>query len=192
MMVRRVWDVGLAWVVLSLFPAMGCFSTSDSGNDPALAGSTNTKTSSDGDTATRATTQVSDARAATASCRLADGRRIQAGAAYSAGCNCCVCTSSGRSACQAAECAGDDDADLVACRSDDDCTAHGRRFCVFDPGCSSPLGTCIGGSGICPTFEVSDLAPFEYCGCDGATYSTGGGETRQYPYKPYLHYGACP
>lgn len=49
------------------------------------------------------------------------------------------------------------------------------------------------GNGICPLFAVSDLSPFQYCGCDGVTYANVNEATNtlQYPYKPYRHYGAC-
>jgi hypothetical protein len=48
----------------------------------------------------------------------------------------------------------------------------------------------MGGGGACPLFMVSDMVPFEYCGCDGLTYSII--EPREYPYKPYRDFGACP
>jgi hypothetical protein len=129
-------------------------------------------------------------------CDLADGRRIQAGAAFSDGCDCCVCTSSGEPSCQAAACGGDGGAAVAAagpCQTDGDCVAQGRLLCVFDPGCDSPHGTCLGGIGICPIFAVSQLGRFEYCGCDGMTYSTiEVPQPREYPYRPYRHFGSCP
>jgi len=138
---------------------------------------------------------VASTDAATPSyCDLADGRRIQSGAAFADGCNCCVCTSSGRPACQGAYCAVDSGATVGSCTSDADCVAQGRLLCAFDPGCDSPRGTCLGGNGICDTAAVSEFSPFEYCGCDGVTYSIISTPTdaRMYPYKPYKHYGACP
>jgi hypothetical protein len=125
-------------------------------------------------------------------CHLDDGRTIEAGAAYTDGCNCCVCPSWGEGICQAAGC-NDAEYDLQTCTSDQDCVAHGKYLCVFDPGCQSPHGLCMGSGGVCPLYLVSDLAPFEYCGCDGATYaiSSSTSQPRQYPTKPYQHYGAC-
>ena len=129
-------------------------------------------------------------------CNLDDGRRIPAGAAFSDGCNCCVCTSSAQSACQGAACVGDAAYSLPgSCQSDQDCLAQGDSTCVFDPGCDSPRGTCLRGAGVCPLFAVSDLgaAPSQYCGCDGVTYALTGSVTfpREYPYRPYRHVGAC-
>jgi hypothetical protein len=134
-------------------------------------------------------------------CQLNDGRRVPAGAAYAAedGCNCCVCTSSGVGECQAAGCfffdAGVPSSSPGDCQSDLDCKDQGRTLCVFDQGCNSPRGTCMAGGGVCPTFAVSDLAPFQYCGCDGVTYSilesSDPRGIREYPYQPYSHYGAC-
>jgi hypothetical protein len=131
---------------------------------------------------------ASDAPAAF--CQLSDGRRIQAGAAYANGnCNCCVCTSSGTTACQALPCY--DAGPPGSCQSDQDCN-HGNGVCAFDPGCDSPRGTCMS-NGACSLFLVSDMMPFEYCGCDGVTYAIVNSSTspREYPYKPYSHYGAC-
>jgi hypothetical protein len=129
-------------------------------------------------------------------CNLDDGRRIQSGAAFGDGCNCCVCTSSGQAVCQAAGCSADGGAAVAAkgpCQTDDDCVSQGRQLCVFDPGCDSPRGTCIGTIGVCPNFALSEPAPYEYCGCDGLTYSTiESPQPREYPYKPYRHFGACP
>jgi hypothetical protein len=135
-------------------------------------------------------------------CQLNDGRRVPAGAAFAAedGCNCCVCTSSGQGVCQGAACSFGDAAVASAspgnCQSDQDCLDQGSRLCVFDQGCDSPRGTCMSaGNGVCPGFAVSDLAPFQYCGCDGVTYAIADDVTNpqhyEYPYKPYRHFGAC-
>lgn len=133
------------------------------------------------------------AKAPATYCNLPDGRRIEAGAAFGKQCNCCVCTSAGKYTCQAAPCRVDGGAGAVACQTDSDCVAQGSSLCVFDPGCDSPRGTCIDTLGACPLFLVSELSPFEYCGCDGVTYSIlGGPETREYPHQPYRHFGACP
>lgn len=127
-------------------------------------------------------------------CQLSDGRHIPAGAAYGASdrCNCCVCTSSGQAVCQAAGCSDASFANPASCQSDQDCN-QGRGVCAFEPGCDSPRGTCMA-DGACPLFAVSDMAPWEYCGCDGVTYPIVNSSTspQQYAYKPYSHYGACP
>src|ERR1017187_5217193 len=127
-------------------------------------------------------------------CQLSDGRHIPAGAAYGASdrCNCCVCTSSGQAVCQAAGCSDASFAKPASCQSDQDCN-QGRGVCAFEPGCDSPRGTCMA-DGACPLFAVSDMAPWEYCGCDGVTYPIVNSSTspQQYAYKPYSHYGACP
>jgi hypothetical protein len=126
-------------------------------------------------------------------CQLADGRRIPAGAAYSEGCNCCVCRSTGQPICQAGACGNDGGSPRGSCQSDQDCVAQGLGVCMFDPGCDSARGTCAM-NGACPLFMVTDMAPFQYCGCDGNTYSIIESSTqpREYPYRPYRHYGACP
>ena len=128
-------------------------------------------------------------------CDLSDGRRIPAGAAYADvdGCNCCVCRSDGSPVCQAALCLGNGDAGVgpMSCQSDQDCAdADHIGPCVFNPGCTSPRGNCMGGNGICPLFAVADMSPISYCGCDGVTYSLQ--DWKQYPYLPYSHVGACP
>ena len=127
-------------------------------------------------------------------CDLNDGRHIPAGAAYADvdRCNCCVCRSDGSPACQLALC-GDPDAGPrpASCESDQDCAdADHIGPCVFNPGCTSPRGNCMGGNGICPLFAVADMSPISYCGCDGVTYSLQ--DWKQYPYLPYSHVGACP
>jgi hypothetical protein len=126
-------------------------------------------------------------------CHLPDGRRIPAGAAYSEGCNCCVCRSTGEPICQAVACGNDGGSTPGSCQSDQDCVAQGLGVCMFDPGCDSPRGTCAV-NGACPLFMVVDMEPFQYCGCDGNTYSIIESSTqpREYPYRPYRHYGACP
>jgi hypothetical protein len=128
-------------------------------------------------------------------CTWRDGRRIQAGAAFVDGCTCCVCRSSGEPVCHAIGCANDAGFDTRPCESDSDCDPLGNSICVFDQGCDSPRGTCrVPGAGACPLFMVEDMAPFEYCGCDGVTYPALVGNTnppRESPYKPYRHYGAC-
>lgn len=135
------------------------------------------------------TPDVPPSDAPVAFCQLSDGRRVQAGAAYANGCNCCVCTSSGTTTCQALPCY--DAGSPGSCQSDQDCN-HGNGVCVFDQGCGSPRGTCMS-NGACPLFLVSDMMPFEYCDCDGVTYAIVNSSTspREYPYKPYSHYGAC-
>ena len=126
-------------------------------------------------------------------CEQSDGRRIQAGAAFT-GCGCCVCTASAGTQCYAFSCADASQQQSPGnCQSDQDCAVTGGSFCVFDPGCDSPHGTCMVGPGACPFGTTS---PSQYCGCDGVTYSVVDSSDpwsmRQFPYKPYLHYGACP
>jgi hypothetical protein len=125
-------------------------------------------------------------------CQLSDGRQIPAGAAYASSdkCNCCVCTSSGKGVCQAAGCSDASFANPTTCKSDQDCV---RGVCAFEPGCGSPRGTCMS-NGACPLIAVSDMSPWEYCGCDGVTFAIVDSSTspQQYAYKPYSHYGACP
>ena len=134
-------------------------------------------------------TGCGSSKTSTSYCNLTDGRAIQMGASFSDGCNCCVCTSTGPT-CQGAACRVDSGVSAGSCQSDSDCAAQGRLLCAFNPGCDSPIGTCLGGNGICPLFAVSQVAAFEYCGCDGVTYPIT--NDLQYPYKPYRHFGACP
>ena len=71
-------------------------------------------------------------------CQLSDGRRIEAGATFADvdGCNCCYCSQDGRAICQAAACLWPDGGGglPIACQTDQDCVAQGRRFCVFEAG----------------------------------------------------------
>ncbi len=115
-----------------------------------------------------------------------DQRVFESGASYSNGCNCCVCWE-GQVACQGGQCAGA--AFPPTCHTNQDC---GSGLCVFNPGCDSPSGTCMGGPGTCPLFVLGSASADQrqYCGCDGATFHLE--MAKQYPDRPYRHVGACP
>jgi hypothetical protein len=126
------------------------------------------------------------ASSADLTCRPDDRHAFESRASFSNGCNCCVCWE-GQVVCQGAECGGA--AFPPTCRTNQDC---GSGVCVFNPGCDSPTGTCMGGPGICPLFVLGNMSvdQIQYCGCDGATFHLE--TSRQYPDRPYRHVGACP
>jgi len=130
-------------------------------------------------------------------CDLSDGRKVSAGAVFSDGCNCCLCSTAGVPTCQAAACTisvdgGHADRDTTPCQSNADCASSfgAAVICIFDRGCTEPQGHCTG-NGTCPLF-IGNFAS-DYCGCDGQTFHVGAlNSTGQYPDRPYAHLGACP
>lgn len=64
------------------------------------------------------------------------------------------------------------------CQSDADCGAVGR--CLFDAGCTNPLGRCIGVQ-LNPTMATAT----KFCSCQGITVDGNA------PTEPYAYAGAC-
>jgi hypothetical protein len=111
-------------------------------------------------------------------CDQPDGRRIEVGAAFALGCNCCLCRPDGTVICSGAGCADAGEGGL--CQSDSDCPRG--EVCAFNPGCDKSVGYCFG-THFCPG---NGLQP--YCGCDGKTFTVGASD---WPAHPYRHLGAC-
>jgi hypothetical protein len=131
-------------------------------------------------------------------CDLADGRKVPVGAMYADGCNCCMCLPE-RGVCQGAACRDPVDGGTpgiywtnpMHCRGDADCATaiYPRAWCVFDQGCSPGEGhcvntyydVCIGGEG----------TSYDYCGCDGQTFTLGKAGVPAHPDRPYAYVGKC-
>lgn len=119
-------------------------------------------------------------------CEPEPGRIVAPGMSYGDGCNQCYCndpTTSGapQGICTAAACqtpVPNVPAAYPACTSDSDCGAQGS--CIFDAGCTNPVGTCVQVQ-LNPDMGTAS----SYCTCDGRTID------KSTPTEPYAYAGPC-
>jgi hypothetical protein len=140
---------------------------------------------------------AADGPAAASGCACGGDRTCPVKSIFASGegVNCCLCLDGGKSCTARGLPPGVMDGDLVGarCTSHSDCPGYDTTVftprCIYDIGCESPRGRCALTASFCP---ANLGATFEYCGCDGRTFTIGSPGAGAFPDRPYRQIGACP